>query len=99
VPRRKPPDEPITWHVVCSDKSAYSPEERSHLFRLLKTAAPPGASEALLQRHLYELDDAVRDRIQQYARLRDGRLDAQLETAKSPFGKSVCAGVLFGAWL
>ena len=67
-------------------KSVYSPKERSYLFRLLKAAAPPGASEALLQRHLYELDDAVRDRIQQYARFRDGRLDAQLKTAKALWG-------------
>ena len=84
MPGRNPPDMPITWHVAfCETKSVYSLKERSYLFRLLKAAAPPGASEALLQRHLYELDAAVRDRIQQYARLRDGRLDAQLETAKA----------------
>ena len=84
MPHRKRPATSITWHVAFNEtKSVYSPQERSHLFRLLKAAAPPGASEALLQRHLYELDDAVRDRIQQYARFRDGRLDAQLKTAKA----------------
>ena len=57
MPGRNPPDMPITWHVAFSEtKSVYSLKERSYLFRLLKAAAPPGASEALLQRHLYELD-------------------------------------------